>query len=153
MPPMFFIGISPSLQMTAAFGLGLLKTLTLSKININQSMDDYNFYCLFLDQLAYRPATPIFQLALQGYSVASLPRALRFMRAFFFALRSRKFLKIKSRSTWNALKRIEMKKKSLWPIMRFVRSAKRERRSTILPTPCHLQGPKECPCQVSCRLD
>ena len=98
MPPMFFIGISPSLQMTAAFGLGLLKTLTLSKINMNQSMDDYNFYCLFLDQQAYRPATPIFQLALRGYSVASLPRALRFVRAFC-ALRSRKFLKIKSQST------------------------------------------------------
>ena len=41
----------------------------------------------------------------------------------------------------------------LWPNTRFARSAKPERRSATLPTPCHPQGPKECPCQVSCRLD
>ena len=27
------------------------------------------------------------------------------------------------------------------------------RASRSLPTPCHSQGPKECPCQVSCRSD
>ena len=52
--------------------------------------------------LAYRPAPRTFQLALRGYSVASLPRALRFAlesrllcsRAFR-ASRSRKFSKKK----------------------------------------------------------
>ena len=47
-------------------------------------------------------------------------------------------------------------KKKFYPYDQFRaerRSAKPERRSATLPTPCHPQGPKECPCQVSCRLD
>ena len=61
-----------------------------------------------------------------------------------------------SQSTRNALKRIEMQKKKFYPYDRLrakQRSAKPERRSATLPTPCHPQGPKECPYQVSCRLD
>ena len=59
-------------------------------------------------------------------------------------------------SNQNTLKRIEMQK-SLYPFDPLqalpAHSAKSERRSATLPTPCHSQGPKECPCQVSCRLD
>ena len=56
----------------------------------------------FINSLAYRPATRSFQLDLRGYSVASLPRALRFALASrllysrpFCASRSRKFSKKK----------------------------------------------------------
>ena len=42
--------------------------------------------------------------------------------------------------------------KATWLLHSFVHSAKREQQSAILSTPCHYQGPKECPCQVSCRL-
>ena len=75
---------------------------------------------------------------------------------------SRKFSKKKSvsQSTRNALKRIEMQKKNLYPFDRLrasrvaqSASAKREWRSATLPIPCHPQCPKECPCQVSCRSD
>ena len=52
-----------------------------------------------------------------------------------------------SQSTRKALKRIEIQKNFFYPF-----DSKRERRSATLPTPCHSQGPKECPCQVSCRL-
>ena len=38
-------------------------------------------------------------------------------------------------------------------ITRFVRCAKPDRRSATLPTPSHSEGPKEYPCQVSCRSD
>ena len=61
------------------------------------------FFPSFLTLLAYRPAPRTFQLALRGYSVASLPRASRFALASrslrsraFRASRSRKFSKKKS---------------------------------------------------------
>ena len=192
----------------------------------------YLFHCILFLYLAYKPATRTFQLALWGYSVASLPRAswlcahknypkkksvsqstqnalkrvkmlknllplwpimrfalsVKFTKIFekksvsqstqnalkrvkmqkknypFWPItrfaRSAKFRKIfekksVSQSTRNALKRIEMQKKilHLWPITRFACTAKREWRGATLPTQCHPQGPKECPCQVSCRLD
>ena len=152
---------------------------------------------LLLLLLAYRLAPRTFQLALRGYSVASLPRASRFARARF-ALRAHENFQKKSmsQSTQNSLKYVKMQKKKFypfWPITRYARSAKftkifeknkcvsidskysethrnakkkfflplwhiarsakREWQSATLPTPCHPQGPKECPCQVSCWLD
>ena len=79
--------------------------------------------------LAYRPAPRTFQLALRGYSVASLPRASRSLRSCAFCTsRSRIFSKKKSvsQSTQNALKRLKLQKKifyPFWPITRFARSA------------------------------
>ena len=87
--------------------------------------------------------------------------------------------KIVSQLTQNGLKRVKMQKKIFTPLTRFARSAAsaasgeaqplplrslrslglRASRSRFLvasrslPTPCHSQGPKECPCQVSCRSD
>ena len=70
--------------------------------------------------LAYRPAPRIFQLALRGYLVASLPRASRFALASR-SHRSRAFRahenfrkKSVSQLTQNALKRIKMQKKNFF---------------------------------------
>ena len=41
-------------------------------------------------------------------------------------------------------------KKKVNPLTHYALHAKRKRRSATLSTPCHPQGPKECPCQVSC---
>ena len=76
----------------------------------------------------------------------------------FDPLRAAKFTKIfekisVSQSTRNTLKRIEMQKKIFLPLWHIARSSKREWQRANLTTPCHPQGPKECPCQVSCRLD
>ena len=130
----------------------------------------------FYQLLALRITSCLLRLVLRGYSVASLPRSwrlhsrllsrfapsipgLRASHSHSQSLRSlglcaRKNLKKKSvsQSTWNALKRIEMQKNLLlWPDTRFALRYF-ERHSATLPTPCHSQGPKECPCQVSCRL-
>ena len=80
--------------------------------------------------------------------MTSLPRASSF--ALAHDSWSRKFSKkiSASQSTWNALKRIEMQKIFFTPWTR-----KHERRSATLPIQCHSQGPKECPCQVSCWFD
>ena len=39
------------------------------------------------------------------------------------------------------------------PVRQLTRDLGKKRRSTTLPTPSQPQDPKECPCQVSCRLD
>ena len=76
----------------------------------------------FLSILAYRPAPRTFQLALRGYSVASLPHALRSHLARFahahFALRTHENFRKKSvsQSTQNALKRKKGKKKKFTPL-------------------------------------
>ena len=41
----------------------------------------------------------------------------------------------------------------LWPSRSRFLVASFPRASRSLPTPCHSQGPKECPCQVSYQLD
>ena len=54
------------------------------------------------------------------------------------------FKKSVSQSTQNVRKRIEIQKKKFYPFD-WIR-ASLVAQSTTLPTPCHSQGPKECPC-------
>ena len=67
---------------------------------------------------------------------------------------SQKFSKNKSvsQSSHIALKHI-MCKNIFTSLTHYALCAKPKRQSAILPTPCHSQVPKDCPCQVSCRLD
>ena len=76
--------------------------------------------------LAYRPAMRTFQLALRGYSVASLPRRFALTKIF-----NKKRV---SQSTQNSLKRIEMQKNR--SLNHYALRAKRsERQGATIPTP------------------
>ena len=67
-------------------------------------------------KLAFETLFAFFRLALQGYSVASLPRALR-LHLPRFAHETRKILKKSvSQSTRNTLKLIEMQKENITPL-------------------------------------
>ena len=134
-----------------------------------------NVISLKLCLLAYRSTTRTFRLALQGYSVASLPRATHFAitfsvtwvpRVLCFALAFSVALLLQASGfaltscllCSRAFCAHENFKKKV-PYVSIdskcseTHSAKPERRRETLPTPCHPQGPKECPCPVSCRLD
>ena len=86
----------------------------------------------------------------------------RFTPSGFLALRSNlsthENFQIKisvSQLSGNVLKHIEMQKNPFLPPMThyaLARSGKRKQQTATLLTPCQSQGPKECTCQVSCRL-
>ena len=88
---------------------------------------------------AKKKFTPLTRFARSAASGEAQPLPLRTLRSL--GLRA-------SRSHSQLLCSIGLHARASWSLRSLGLRASRS-----LPTPCHSQGPKECPCQVSCRSD